>query len=77
MSDMPLSAVPYKLSITYIHLFLSRYQYPVFHNSYQYFKSALAEKKKALADNICNNNGTLLCASEYPFKFFRFCEKKI
>lgn len=48
---MPLSAVPYKLSITYIHLFLSRYQYPVFHRSYQRLRSIIAEKEKVPQDN--------------------------
>ncbi|XP_045025411.1 general transcription factor 3C polypeptide 1 isoform X2 [Daphnia magna] len=50
-SEMPLSAVPYKLSITYIHLFLSRYQYPVFHRSYQRLRSIIAEKEKVPQDN--------------------------
>ncbi|EFX77102.1 hypothetical protein DAPPUDRAFT_321692 [Daphnia pulex] len=45
-SEMPLSAVPYKLSITYIHLFLSRYQYPVFHCSYHRLRAILDEKQK-------------------------------
>ena len=47
---MPLSAVPYKLSITYIHLFLSRYQYPVFHRSFVHFQSVMAEKNKAILE---------------------------
>lgn len=49
-SEMPLSTVPYKLSITYIHLFLSRYQYPVFTHSYQHLQALSTEKKKALTE---------------------------
>ena len=52
---MPLSAVPYKLSITYIHLFLSRYQYPIFHSSHQRLQSILAEKQKNDLDGQGNN----------------------
>ena len=52
---MPLSAVPYKLSITYIHLFLSRYQYPIFHSSHQRLQSILAEKQKNDLERQGNN----------------------
>ena len=48
---MSLTTVPYKLSITYIHLFLSRYHYPVFTHSYQQLQALSAAKKKACADN--------------------------
>nr|CAH0105604.1 unnamed protein product [Daphnia galeata] len=54
---MPLSAVPYKLSITYIHLFLSRYQNPIFHSSHQRLQSILAEKQKNDLDRQENWSG--------------------
>ena len=40
-AQLPLSACPYKLSITYIHLFLSRYQFEVFHSSHRHLKNLL------------------------------------
>ena len=43
-AQLPLSACPYKLSITYIHLFLSRYQFEVFHNSYVHLKNLINQQ---------------------------------
>lgn len=37
----------YKLSISYIHLFRSSYQYPIFHLTHQYLQTLLEQKNKA------------------------------
>lgn len=47
---MPLSTIPYKLSITYIHMFLSRYQHHVFNESYIHLRAVASEKQKAVTE---------------------------
>ena len=49
----------FKLSISYIHLFRSRYQYPVFHLAYQYLRNLLDGKQKA------DKPGTTYCKQSY------------
>jgi hypothetical protein len=58
-AQLPLSACPYKLSITYIHLFLSRYQFEVFHSSHRHLKNLLRNqqlnKDKGCSRDIISN----------------------
>ena len=38
-AQLPLSSCPFKLSITYIHLFLSRYRLEVFSQAYSHLRN--------------------------------------
>jgi len=46
-TELPVKAGLFKLSISYIHLFRSRYQYPVFHQAYLHLRNLLDGKQKA------------------------------
>ena len=48
-AQLPLSSCPFKLSITYIHLFLSRYPLEVFYQSYTHLKNYAKAQAEAKA----------------------------
>ena len=39
---LPLSSVPYQLSVTFAHTFLCRYQYDIYHQAWQHIRALLA-----------------------------------
>lgn len=49
-AQLPLSSCPFKLSITYIHLFLSRYQLEVFYQAYSHLKNYAKAQVEAKED---------------------------